>query len=534
MSLRIYHRRHPRLDPRQKPPLGARLDPEHPLSRGLVCRWLLNEGVGNRAGSVGPNKISGRIINPLWCSGGLGFDGVSTHCVAQGAGGALVGDHTVHMRLRFEAAEGDTRYRCLLANRYDNLHGTIIFTYGPSRAIAWDTTSGIDQYRWITGYIPPNKQEVVTTFRCKMGTGRSLYVNGQFYARTSSIPANPEPGLPDAFIGFDPNPSYDGYYFSGTMWDVAIWRWALSDDEIAWLYAEPYAGLLPPTSRRIYSYSHRPRVPRVHHVRRPRLDPRQKPPLGAKVDWAHPLNKGLQCCLLFNEGAGRPADIARPGLARNRYPIMWKPRDRGVSISDNILYLDHQIKYPVREVTIVIRVFYHTPNTLDNRSMVLKYSGTANGNYRLILHAGDYEGYVNLYANAGGVWRALTPLPGSGAPRLTIGAWNDVVATYSPKTGGKIYINGRLVPSSVAGPKGELYQNAIDPIGIGGGSTSCYDSDFLAIYDRELSSDEIAWLYAEPYAGLLPPTSRIYSYSRRGIIRARAIDGAPFGGSIIR
>ena len=262
MSLRIYHRRHPRLDPRQKPPLGATLDPEHPLSRGLVFRWLLNEGVGNRAGSVGPNKISGGITSPLWRSGGLGFDGVSTRCVAQGAGGVLVGDHTVHMRLRFEADEGDTRYRCLLANRYDARHGTIIFLYrygttGTTRAITWDTPSDSDQYRWSTGYIPPNKQEVVITFRCKMGTGRSLYVNGQFYAGISEHLENPVSGLPDVFIGFDPHPRYDGYYYSGTMWDVAIWRRALSDDEIAWLYAEPYAGLLPPTSRRIYSYSRR-------------------------------------------------------------------------------------------------------------------------------------------------------------------------------------------------------------------------------------------------------------------------------------
>jgi len=57
----------------------------------------------------------------------------------------------------------------------------------------------------------------------------------------------------------------------------------------------------------------------------------------------------------------------------------------------------------------------------------------------------------------------------------------------------------------------------------------------IRIYNRALTDDEIAWLYAEPYAGLLPPTSRrIYSYSRRGIIRARAIDGTPFGGVTIR
>jgi len=546
MSLRIYHRRHPRLDPRQKPPLGARLDPEHPLSRGLVCRWLLNEGVGNRAGSVGPNKISGGITKPLWRSGGLGFDGVSTHCVAQGAGGVLVGDHTVHMRLRFEEAEGDSRNRCLLANRYDNLHGTIIFTYGPSnRAITWDTPSGIDQCRWNTRYIPPNKQVVATTFRCKMDTGRSLYVNGQFYAGTSSIPANPEPGLPDAFIGFDPNPSYDGYYFSGTMWDVAIWRRALSDDEIAWLYAEPYAGLLPPTSRRIYSYSHRPRVPRVHHVRRPRLDPRQKPPLGARLDPEHSLSRGLVRYWVCNEGIGdRIGDVAAndDGV---RHPLYWA--EGALQFPGGSYYIVGNPLNALSGPCTYLCWFSFPPSAIPSaggkiRGLISNYTDTrsvgATGISLSVTLRSNYNHMIDAYFGTGvpgAQYIRLTGTPSNIGRPMTANTYGCAAITYDG-TQGRLYFDGQQILNGAAS-----VAYAAKPWTLGRWATNNPGYVFngllrnIRIYNRALTDDEIAWLYAEPYAGLLPPTSRrIYSYSRRGIIRARAIDGTPFGGVTIR
>lgn len=540
MSLRIYHRRRPRLDPHQKPPLGARLDPEHSLSRGLVRYWVCNEGIGGRIGDVAANDDG--VRHPLyWAEGALQFPGGSYYIVGNPLD-ALSGPCTYLCWFSFPPSAIPSAGNSILGlisnfkhTVTDGVTGISLSVYlrsaNPHEIAAFFGTGvpGAEYIRLMGTPSSIGRPITANTYGCAAmtydGTRGRLYFDGrriQNGAASVAHAANP-------WILGRWSTDYPGYVYNGLLRNIRIYNRALTDDEIAWLYAEPYAGLLPPTSRRIYSYSSRPRV---HHVRRPRLDPRQKPPLGAKVDWAHPLNEGLQCCLLFNEGAGRPADIARPGLARNRYPIMWKTRDRGVSISDNIFYLDHQIKYPVREVTIVIRVFYHTPNTQNNRSMVRKYSGTANGNYRLVLHDGDYEGYVTLYANAGGVWRPITILPGGKAPRLTIGTWNDVVATYSPKTGGKIYINGRLVPISVVGPRGELYQNAIDPIEIGGGNTSCYDSDFLAIYDRELSSEEIAWLYAEPYAGIDYQPRRIFSAERYFPRRKQQLDGAPFGGEI--
>ena len=44
-----------------KPPRGARLDPGHPLSRGVVGYWLFNEGVGGRV-----NDLSGNGNTGVW------------------------------------------------------------------------------------------------------------------------------------------------------------------------------------------------------------------------------------------------------------------------------------------------------------------------------------------------------------------------------------------------------------------------------------------------------------------------------------
>lgn len=528
-----------------KPPLGAEVDWARPINRDLVGCWLLNEGMGTRATDLAYGEVARPVAAYAWREG-LRLQGGN----AAGDGECWRASNTA----RLEAGLGSMtllawatvwqQQRGMFGGiRYGGLAGKGFLAGASGMGISVRNESLHVQARagatFIAAYASTNiidgRPHLLAGVLDRERAQLSSYIDEK---KQESADVTPLAGInltmpTESFTIGSNSQSPARFSFLGHIHAVMVWKRALTADEIAWLYSEPYAGIRTvERPKRYYSISRRPRV---HHVRRPRLDPRQKPPLGAKVDWAHPLNEGLQCCLLFNEGAGRPADIARPGLARNLYPIMWKTRDRGVSISDNTFYLDHQIKYPVREVTIVIRVFYHTPNTQNNRSMVYKYSSPANGNYRLVLHDGDDEGYVTLYANADGAWGSLTKLPGGEAPRLTIGTWNDVVATYSPKTGGKIYINGRLVPISVKGPIGELYQNAIDPIAIGFGNTSCYDSDFLAIYDRELSSAEIAWLYAEPYAGLLPPTSRrIYSYSRRGIIRARAIDGTPFGGSIIR
>jgi len=74
---------------REKPPLGVLPDPQHPLQKGIVGQWLMNEGGGGTAYDLSGNRNHGTLTNMAnpptassgWATGklgkGLSFDGVN-------------------------------------------------------------------------------------------------------------------------------------------------------------------------------------------------------------------------------------------------------------------------------------------------------------------------------------------------------------------------------------------------------------------------------------------------------------------------
>jgi|GEM_PF-1253406 len=59
-----------------KPPIGARLNPYHPLARGLVGSWLFNERGGLIARDSSGHGNHGTLVGgPTWERGALNFDG---------------------------------------------------------------------------------------------------------------------------------------------------------------------------------------------------------------------------------------------------------------------------------------------------------------------------------------------------------------------------------------------------------------------------------------------------------------------------
>lgn len=67
-----------------KPPLGSQINWAHPLSKGLVACYLMNEGSGNKIYDLSGNNNTGTLINgPVWEPGRTGqalkFDGVDDY-----------------------------------------------------------------------------------------------------------------------------------------------------------------------------------------------------------------------------------------------------------------------------------------------------------------------------------------------------------------------------------------------------------------------------------------------------------------------
>ncbi|MBU0598822.1 LamG domain-containing protein, partial [Patescibacteria group bacterium] len=70
-----------------KPLLGVQLNRSHPLAKGLVGCWVMNEGAGNKiydlSGNGNDGSFPGGTANPLWKPGRTGpalkFDGVNDY-----------------------------------------------------------------------------------------------------------------------------------------------------------------------------------------------------------------------------------------------------------------------------------------------------------------------------------------------------------------------------------------------------------------------------------------------------------------------
>ena len=64
----------------RKPPYGqVRLNRNHPLARGLVGCWLMNESGGNTVYDLSGNRHHGALVNgPSWTGEGIGFDSASS------------------------------------------------------------------------------------------------------------------------------------------------------------------------------------------------------------------------------------------------------------------------------------------------------------------------------------------------------------------------------------------------------------------------------------------------------------------------
>jgi hypothetical protein len=150
-------------EPNYKPPLGAWLDLEHPLSRGLVARWLINEGAGDVFGSVAGLRAvnNGAVWRPRTVGGlAVQFDGSSAFMqVAHSRIMAPATGLTLAVRLR----RGDTGRRQIVLGKGDG--------NGPSDTQYWIEFTSSDQL----------------AFHCSDGSTENRFVSSLILSDTSNL-----------------------------------------------------------------------------------------------------------------------------------------------------------------------------------------------------------------------------------------------------------------------------------------------------------------------------------------------------------
>lgn len=235
-----------------KPPFGTPLNKSHPLARGLVGSWLMNEGAGLTANDSSGNNYTGDFVSAVsWIPGPTGnvldFAGNEDY-INCGATAALnvTGPFTFSVKVHFEnsainttfvlgkyTATGDKRQYCL---RNASKELTLYLGTSDGTGTSKTTTVG-DPIAWTN---------VWYTITCKwegIGTASRIFVNGVETSYSEAAVKN------DAILDYAGNDFLIGlieaypslYELNGEIDYLHFWDRALTDEEIAYQYAFPFA-----------------------------------------------------------------------------------------------------------------------------------------------------------------------------------------------------------------------------------------------------------------------------------------------------
>jgi hypothetical protein len=221
----------------QKPILGEMPDWSHPLARGLVGCWLMNEGAGIRVNDLSGNGNHGTAAAPLWAGGRFGS------CL--GAVGTAqyvsfptlqvsttewtvslwfcVTDLTANRTLFSASVSGSTDERLRI---YVDTAGTLSILSDYSTALS-GSSGLIVVGRWY---------HVVVTYNFAGQVARS-YHDGRLLIQDSSFSENA--GTPWIMAVASYNWSLSGTW-RGQVDQLQVWKRELLASEIAQLYRDPF------------------------------------------------------------------------------------------------------------------------------------------------------------------------------------------------------------------------------------------------------------------------------------------------------
>ena len=235
-------------------PLGARINANHPINKGLVGCWLLNEMAGSKAfdcsgynnhGTLTNFGLSGTTSNwrPTPNGGGLYFDG-SNDYVDCGSGNIFQWTDKISVcawKRRnsitpSNSGEGivakflnPTNESFVLYDR-KNVKNATHFEIGIGGTY-YDSSINITTY-------DTNWHFVVGVYD---GTTVMIYYDGIKQTATTSITGNIKSVSSPVTLG---TYQKSDDFFNGTISDVMIWNRALTNNEVQQLYTNPHIGLI--------------------------------------------------------------------------------------------------------------------------------------------------------------------------------------------------------------------------------------------------------------------------------------------------
>lgn len=240
--------------PLGKPYRGAQLNISHPLARGLVGCFLLNEGSGVKIGDSSGNRLSGTVTNAIWQGGKSGnalkFDGSGDY--VQVANNTLL--NPASLTIVYSCFVSDTTSRMGIVKPYTAWSApyyqySTYFTSGSALQVAVAINGSFNSVMGGTLLVNTWQQHALTWD----GTNLRGYINDRQVCVKSDVSGTMNSYSTDLYLGRHPNnTSYD---FSGQIEYCYIYNRALSAREIAWLYRTPFAMFERPAAGPLVSIS---------------------------------------------------------------------------------------------------------------------------------------------------------------------------------------------------------------------------------------------------------------------------------------
>ncbi len=269
---------------------------------------------------------------------------------------------------------------------------------------------------------------------------------------------------------------------------------------------------------------------------------RVKPPLGAEVDWGHPLARGLIGCYPINEGAGPQVidlayrnDAAFAGAGSKRAASVWGSCWEGTggpnfSGTTDYILAPHSAKYDsLSGLTVAVLAKNHKSAIASTGSEYLS-SMMGSGRDEWSFYWSQNED-VNFLVDNGTTTGTAVYTDG-----ITDTKWHWHVGTYDGANV-RVYVDGVVGGTSPA-LTGNIY-NSTFPFAIGVGEYASNDASWDGLiaacyaFNRALSIAEIARLIAEPFCFLRVPKRRTIVFVAGGGAETKTVTDTGHGADAI-
>ena len=506
----------------------SKIDWSHPLSRGMTDCLVWNAG-----GSTPPqNLASPSAITTLT---GSPIDAMTV----AGPAGAVVSNVGYNIPDHLNYATGDVTIRLLFKPVSWPGGFTILFDKGTVStrefSLFFDTSGNVqyvglggnsDSVAASTALTPGTVWDLVMQ---RSGTTLKFYVNGVFISNdhTTGWSSNTASG---GNLGFGINPSGGGTKPDAQYITTQIWNRALDPSEISLLYSDPYCFLVPAEGEMpalqapppvqfsgTQAGSKQRGVLRAFSQGLDNLHLRQTPRGPVKIDWSHPLARGLIGAWLpgVSDGLDLTGNCNLTQTTNKSGPTVSQEGAAGGLVPASASSPIWSALAPPRYKTwSTLSMYYRGDrNTL----------GSTAGSDPYLIYLSYDNGLISPYAIAGigkvsglndlstiaAEWNTTAAGLNTGTPANFEQAGTvSALATFGNTNGNVVlYKNGAQVSSDAWGTfTYSTSANALMCINgwQGSGRTSptlCY---IACVWDRELTAAEAAQLNSDPYCFLIP------------------------------